>query len=84
MPADLGIELITEPQLIFLDEPTSGLDSSTAINVMDTVRKLAKDQGKTVIMTIHQPRTDILEMFDRIILLTMGRLAYCGATAGMP
>ena len=37
----IGVELITDPQLIFLDEPTTGLDSFTATSVMETLRDLA-------------------------------------------
>lgn len=39
----IGVELITDPSLIFLDEPTTGLDSFTATNVMDLLRILAND-----------------------------------------
>ncbi len=48
----IGVELITDPQLIFLDEPTTGLDSFTATGVMETLRALAAS-GRTVISTIH-------------------------------
>ena len=50
--ASIGVELITDPQLIFLDEPTTGLDSFTAASVMETLRALAAS-GRTVISTIH-------------------------------
>jgi ATP-binding cassette subfamily G (WHITE) protein 2 len=49
---NIGVELITDPQLIFLDEPTTGLDSFTAASVMETLRALAAS-GRTVISTIH-------------------------------
>jgi ABC-type multidrug transport system ATPase subunit len=48
----IGVELITDPQLIFLDEPTTGLDSFTAGQVMDLLKALA-NSGRTVISTIH-------------------------------
>jgi len=48
----IGVELITDPQLIILDEPTTGLDSFTALQVMETLRGLAAS-GRTVISTIH-------------------------------
>lgn len=59
----IGVELITDPNLIFLDEPTTGLDSFTATSVMEILRDLAQS-GRTVISTIHQPNSDIFEMFD--------------------
>ena len=49
----IGVELITDPSLIFLDEPTTGLDSFTATSVMETLGDLARKDGRTVISTIH-------------------------------
>lgn len=48
----IGVELITDPNLIFLDEPTTGLDSFTATSVVETLRELALS-GRTVVSTIH-------------------------------
>ena len=72
----IGVELITDPSLIFLDEPTTGLDSFTATSVMDILRTLAHDENRTVISTIHQPNSDIFEMFDRLMLLARGKIIY--------
>lgn len=72
----IGVELITDPSLIFLDEPTTGLDSFTATSVMEILRNLAIDEGRTVISTIHQPNSDIFEMFDRLMLLARGKIIY--------
>lgn len=64
--------------LLFLQEPTSGLDSSTAYNLCLTIKKFAKISRKTVIMTIHQPSSKIFNMFDKLVLLCDGNLAYYG------
>lgn len=48
----IGVELITDPTLVFLDEPTTGLDSFTATSVMETLKELA-ESGRTIISTIH-------------------------------
>jgi len=71
----IGIELITNPSLVFLDEPTSGMDSLTAMKVIDIVSKLAK-AGRTVITVIHQPNSDIYKMFDQLMLLSLGNTLY--------
>ena len=71
----IGVELITDPNLIFLDEPTTGLDSFTATSVIETLRDLAMS-GRTVVSTIHQPNSDIFEMFDRLMLMAMGKIIY--------
>ena len=52
---NIAMELITEPSLLILDEPTSGLDATATLEVLEVLRTLA-DQGKAIILTIHQPR----------------------------
>lgn len=71
----IGVELITDPSLIFLDEPTTGLDSFTATSVMETLRDLASS-GRTIIQTIHQPNSDIFEMMDQLMLIAKGKIIY--------
>ncbi|MBK6734073.1 MAG: FHA domain-containing protein [bacterium] len=75
---NIALELVTEPPLIFLDEPTSGLDATAALEVMQILRDLA-DSGKTIVVTIHQPRREVFELMDKLILLAKnGKLAYFG------
>ncbi|KAJ3312522.1 hypothetical protein HDU76_002861 [Blyttiomyces sp. JEL0837] len=76
----IGMELVTEPDILFLDEPTSGLDAFTAVNIISTIAKLAKnpEHPRTCLLTIHQPRTDILELFDKIIILAAGKTVFFG------
>jgi len=77
----IGVELITQPSIIFLDEPTSGLDSYAAYSIVNTLKDLAK-LGCTVISTIHQPSSEVFHLFDRVLLLTSGRLIFDGPTDG--
>ena len=74
----IGIELVTNPRLIFLDEPTSGLDAFTAYNLIESLSELAKKDDKTVLLTIHQPRSNILDLFDKILLLSKGQVVFFG------
>jgi ABC-type multidrug transport system ATPase subunit len=48
----IGVELVTNPSVLFLDEPTSGLDSNTALQVITVLSNLAKDTSKTVIISL--------------------------------
>lgn len=74
----VGVELITKPKMIFLDEPLSGLDSYAAWTVMQVCKDLAS-HGCAVLCTIHQPSSEIFEMFDKCICLAEGRTVYCGS-----
>lgn len=66
----IGVELITNPHVLFLDEPTTGLDSFTALKIIEMLVKLAKDQHRAVIATIHQPNSEIFLSFDKLLLLS--------------
>jgi ABC-type multidrug transport system permease subunit len=59
-------------------EPASGLDSSTALSIIKLLRDLATFQKKTILLTIHMPRPNILNLFDKIILLCKGRVVWFG------
>ncbi|BBM99967.1 ATP-binding cassette, subfamily G (WHITE), member 2 [Marchantia polymorpha subsp. ruderalis] len=75
----IGSDLIHDPAVIFLDEPTSGLDSTSALNVMQVLSRMAKTGKRTVILTIHQPSFRILETIDRVVVLGRGSVLYEGA-----
>ncbi|NXE94731.1 ABCG2 protein, partial [Menura novaehollandiae] len=74
---NIGMELITEPPVLFLDEPTTGLDASTANAVLILLKKLSR-RGRTIIFSIHQPRYSIFKLFDSLTLLALGRVLYHG------
>lgn len=74
----IACELVTSPSILFLDEPTSGLDSFNAFNVVECLVNLVKNYNRTVVFTIHQPRSNIVALFDQLILLAKGRTVYSG------
>ncbi|KAK3819691.1 MAG: hypothetical protein J3Q66DRAFT_296906 [Benniella sp.] len=76
----IALELITRPPILILDEPTSGLDSYSAHMVVEQLCKLAASKTTTVILTIHQPRSDIFFMFDHTLVITKGETLYFGPT----
>jgi len=71
-------QLITSPKILFLDEPTSGLDAVASWEVMSFVKDLAKRYKILVIASIHQPSTTTFEIFDKLLLLSKGKVAYNG------
>jgi ABC-type multidrug transport system ATPase subunit len=76
----VGVQLISDPAVLFLDEPTSGLDSFQALSVMESMKELALN-GRLVISVIHQPRSAIFCMFDRLLLLSEGCTMYSGVAS---
>ena len=79
----VGIGLVTDAPVLFLDEPTTGLDSDSAATLVHLLSHLAVAKRRTVVCTIHQPSSDICEMFDDLLLLAAGRLLYCGRWRGV-
>lgn len=73
----IGLELISDPSVLFLDEPTSGLDSYTAELILDLLLTEA-DKGRTVISTLHQPSYSMFKKFTRLILMFEGKIVYSG------
>lgn len=74
----IGAELLTKPSVLFLDEPTSGLDPSVEEKIMRHFKKMAQ-QGTTVLITTHILYS--LNLLDRIIILSQGKLVFFGTPA---
>jgi hypothetical protein len=56
----------------------AGLDSYNAYNVIESLKTLARTFHRTVIFTIHQPQSNIVALFDRLLLLAKGQMVYSG------
>lgn len=74
----LAVALVGSPSVLFLDEPTSGLDAAAAASIMGFLKELAKASNIAICCTIHQPSSAVFNGFDRIMLLSKGRVAYLG------
>ncbi|VUC24496.1 unnamed protein product [Clonostachys rosea] len=75
----IAVEMAAKPEvLLFLDEPTSGLDSQSAWSICMLLKRLAH-HGQTILCTIHQPSSQLFQMFDRLLLLgNNGKTLYFG------
>jgi ABC-type multidrug transport system ATPase subunit/pSer/pThr/pTyr-binding forkhead associated (FHA) protein len=71
----LGIELLSNPSLLFMDEPTAGQDPGTEMELMQLFRSVA-NRGSTVIMTTHLLGS--FSLLDKVAVLVGGRLGYFG------
>ena len=65
--------LINDPQMVIADEPTANLDTRLTMQFLDIVRTL-RGQGKTMLMTSHDPRIWSADMVDTIITMEDGRV----------
>ncbi|CAG2171277.1 unnamed protein product [Oppiella nova] len=60
------------------DEPTTGLDAFMAKNIVQVLKTMTSE-GRTVICTIHQPSSQVFELFDSLLLMADGRVAFKGS-----
>ena len=72
-------ELVSSPRLIFMDEPTSKLDSFTALTICEALKEYVERGRETILMTIHQPRLNLLRLFSAIIILSQGKIVFFGS-----
>ncbi|KAJ8308060.1 hypothetical protein KUTeg_012934 [Tegillarca granosa] len=75
----VAIQLLQDPKILLLDEPTSGLDSYTARNLISSLAQLAHN-GKLVLVSIHQPRSEIFKLFDQVGILSQGEMVFFGSS----
>jgi ABC-type multidrug transport system ATPase subunit len=71
----IGIELLSNPSVLFLDEPSSGLDPATEERLMVLLQSLALS-GITVVCTTHVLNNAFL--FNRLLFIQQGRLVFSG------
>ncbi|PIA30434.1 hypothetical protein AQUCO_05500008v1, partial [Aquilegia coerulea] len=75
----IGVDLVHDPAILLIDEPTSGLDSASALHVVSVLKSMVVNQGKTIVLTIHQPGFRILELIDHFVLLSNGTVCHHGS-----
>lgn len=64
--------LAADPEVILADEPTGNLDSKTGSTVMDFLKKLHKEKGKTIVMVTHD--TKLPKFAQRVETLKDGKI----------
>jgi ABC-type multidrug transport system ATPase subunit len=81
----IAVEYIRPSPILFLDEPTSGQDAVTALEVVTLLKQLTVGDPqlglypKTVVMVIHQPRPEICDLVDNVVVMAAGgNLVFAG------
>ena len=64
--------LVVDPRIIFADEPTGNLDSHTSEEVMELMRKVVKEQHKTLVMVTHD--NHLASYADRVFHIMDGKI----------
>jgi branched-chain amino acid transport system ATP-binding protein len=69
--------LISHPRLLLLDEPFSGLAPSVVMAVMEAIRRIKIDEGRTVLM-VEQSVDLAISIADHVLVLDVGRIVHSG------
>lgn len=65
--------LLHDPPVLLLDEPTTGLDPQAARNARDLIRRLHRDEGKTIVLTTHD-MDEADQLCERVGIIDRGRV----------
>ena len=76
----LAAALVHDPAVLFLDEPTNGLDPGGREEMLKIVRHLAKDLGKSVVLSTHILQ-DVEATCDSVVVMEQGRMVASGPLA---
>jgi ABC-type multidrug transport system ATPase subunit len=73
----IATEMLSNPSVLLVEEPTSGLDSLSSEIVVLKLQQLARS-GRTVIVTVHHPTSEVFALVDNLYLLSEGTVVYSG------
>jgi len=73
----IAIQITKQAQLLLADEPTTGLDSSTSFDIFRALRDVSRI-AVPIVVSLLQPSFDLFCLFDNLLLLGNGRVAYFG------
>lgn len=79
---NLAIGLLNNPQVLFLDEPTVGIDPQSRNFILETITRLNREQGMTVIYTSHYMK-EVEQICDHIAIIDAGRILIQGELQGL-
>lgn len=69
--------LVVDPELIFLDEPTTAIDILGARTVRNLIKKMSKEENRTIILTTHD-LNEVTQLCDRVGIMVKGKLMAIG------
>ena len=63
---------VSEPEIVFADEPTGNLDTKTTIEVMEMIKRMAKEKHQTIVMVTHDQ--SLASYADKVIHILDGKI----------
>ena len=72
----LGVALVHDPELLILDEPTNGLDPAGMLEIRQLIRRLAEEEGKTIMLSSHLLH-EVEQVCNRVMIIHQGKAIAC-------
>lgn len=82
MKAELVAALLHDPKVLFLDEPTIGLDVTMQAQVREFIKAYNSTHDGAIMLTSHY-MADVVELCERVIIISEGKLLYDGPLSGV-
>lgn len=70
--AAIGLAILLRPRLVLADEPTASLDTSRAVQIVELLQSISREEGTSVVMVTHDDR--MLKYCDRVIEIVDGNV----------
>ncbi|WP_093313781.1 ABC transporter ATP-binding protein [Tindallia californiensis] len=70
---NLAAVMVMQPEVLILDEPTAQLDPIAAVEFLETVQKINRELGVTVLLSEHRLE-EVIPMADRLVLMEKGEV----------
>lgn len=74
---NLAAAMLHEPEVLIMDEPTVGIDPQSRNHLLETIRRLNKEQGMTVLYTSHYME-EVEKLCDRVYIMDHGKVIASG------
>ncbi|WP_339224427.1 ABC transporter ATP-binding protein [Paenibacillus sp. FSL W7-1332] len=74
---NIAAALLHDPQIVIMDEPTVGIDPQSRNHILETVRRLNRDKGTTVLYTSHYME-EVEQLCSRMYIMDHGRIIASG------
>lgn len=76
----LGMALVLSPRMMLLDEPSLGLAPPLASEALNRVYAISRERGVSILI-VEQKVREVLKIADRVLVIRMGRVSWCGPAA---
>ena len=74
----VAVEFVSCPSVLLLDEPTTGLDFASAFGLVQQLSSLCMQSRHTMVCVIHQPSSQIWDLFHKVMFINRGEVVFCG------